>query len=229
MSNPYEPGRSGWEGANSEPPTYQYPDPAYSGQGPTYGSGYQQPYGSGYGPPSTGSEPPAPEPPKSPKWLWLLAGAAVLLVVGLVIALFLANGSSDKTAGGPSVSAVPSTKAGGATTHAPTTTKKSPSAPTTTSTSPTEGSEPGTDQTVAYNVTGTGKAISIMYTESDGVVQTAFNVPLPWSKEVTLSSSTPATLTVANFGEEITCTVTVNGEQVAQRTGSMLTVCTSTG
>lgn len=229
MSNPYEPGRSGWEGANSEPPTYQYPGPAYGGQDRGYGSGYQSPPGAPYGaPPSAGGEPPAPTPPKSPKWLWLLAGVAVLLVVGLVAALFLADGSSDKTATGTTASAAPSGRAGSTSSRAPTTSKKSSSEPSSTSTSPSESSEPGTDETVAYSVTGTGKAISIVYTESDGVVQTAFNVELPWSKEVTLSSSTPATLTIATLGDEVTCTITVNGEQVSQRTGSVLTVCTST-
>lgn len=240
MSDPYRPGRSGWEGPESEPPTYQYPqypDPAYAGQAPTYGSGQAPPYGSGYGssspgePPATGSEPPPPEPPKSPKWLWLLAGAAVLLVVGLVVALVIANGSSDKPAGGPTVSAPPSSKAGTSTSRPPSTTKRpgTTAAPPSAGESPTQSSEPGVQQTVAYSVTGTGRAISIMYTEGDGVVQTVFNVPLPWDKEVTLDSSTPATLTVANLGEEVTCTLTVDGEQVAQRTGSILTVCASSG
>ena len=37
-----------------------------------------------YQPPPPPPDEPPPGPPKSPRWLWVLAGAAVLLVVGLV-------------------------------------------------------------------------------------------------------------------------------------------------
>lgn len=213
--NPYDSGPSGWQ--DREPPNYQYP--AYGGQGAGHGSGYGGPTQ----PPPTGSEPPPP-PPKSPKWLWLAAGAAVLLVAGLVVALFVVNGSSDKATAGSKVSTASEGPGSRHTTTRTTTKKPTSSSEPTTSTS----SEPGTQDSVTYEVTGTGKAISIVYTESEGEVETEFNVELPWTKEVSLSSSTPATLTVANMGDEITCTITVNGEQVSQRTGKMLTVCAST-
>ena len=41
-------------------------------------------------------------------------------------------------------------------------------------------------QTMVYNVTGEGRAISITYVDNDGMMQTEFNVGLPWSKEVSL-------------------------------------------
>ena len=48
-------------------------------------------------------------------------------------------------------------------------------------------------QTVVYNVTGDGRAISITYVDTGGMMQTEFNVVLPWSKEVSLPASASAT------------------------------------
>ncbi len=95
-----DPNQPGWS-----PPTEplgnrdpQYNDPAYAGQYtypayvPSTPDPTQQlpPYWTQtqYQPPGAESpgEPPPPEQPKSPRWLWLAAGAAVLLVLGLVVA-----------------------------------------------------------------------------------------------------------------------------------------------
>jgi len=84
-------------------------------------------------------------------------------------------------------------------------------------------------ETVVYNVTGEGRAISIMYIDSDDVIQTEFNVSLPWSKEVSLSPSAthPASVTIVNIGHDVTCSVTVAGVQMRQRVGVGLTICDS--
>jgi Mycobacterium membrane protein len=81
--------------------------------------------------------------------------------------------------------------------------------------------------TVVYNVTGEGRAISITYVDNEGMVQTEFNVGLPWSKEVSLpkSGNPKANVTIVNIGHDVTCSVTVDGVQVRQRTGAGLTVC----
>lgn len=78
-----------------------------------------------------------------------------------------------------------------------------------------------------YSITGGGRAISIAYLDTGGVLQTEFNVVLPWNKQVSLtpSEAKAATVTVVNIGEQITCSVTVNGTQLRQRTGTILTVC----
>jgi hypothetical protein len=54
---------------------------------------------------------------------------------------------------------------------------------------------------------------------------------LPWTREVSLTApaSSAASVTVLNVGREITCTVTVNGAQVRERTGTGLTICASAG
>jgi hypothetical protein len=82
-------------------------------------------------------------------------------------------------------------------------------------------------QTVDYNVTGEGRAISITYVDNGGMMQTEFNVALPWSKEVSLqaSSSAKASVTIINIGHDVTCSLTVDGVEVNERTGVGLTVC----
>jgi hypothetical protein len=179
------------------------------------------------GSPTTRLTSPPPEGPKSPRWLWIAAAAAVLLVVGLVIALIIANGSmKTQTAveplppmpGPSSASPMPTTR-----THTP----SAAPAPSTTPGETTEPTEPGAMQPVVYNVSGDGRAISITYVDTGGMIQTEFNVSLPWSKEVSLSRSAnhPANVTIVNIGHNITCSVTVAGVQVRQRTGAGITIC----
>ncbi len=65
---------------------------------------------------------------------------------------------------------------------APTTTTRAPRPlPPPTATSPTE-TTPGPTETVTYEVTGEGRAINITYLDTGNMLQTEFNVPLPWSK-----------------------------------------------
>ncbi len=245
----------------TEPAVASYPpsvDPAYAGQVPTYGVGYPpngpnptaqspQRYWTSAQPPGqppsggafAGGQGGPPEPPRSPRWLFLLAGAAVLLVVALVIALMISNGSAKKQTAVTPLPTMPNTAMP---TPLPTTTPRLPSPPTrspapSTSTAPTaappptESTAPGVAQTVVYNVTGEGRAISIAYIDTGGVLQTEFNVVLPWRKQVSLDppASTAASVTVVNIGQQITCSVSVDGTQVRQRTGTILTICAGGG
>jgi len=229
-----------------------YPDPAYASQAP-YGPPYQPPvpadptqrlppayqYGYGYDPYATGQYgpgypppgPPPPQGPKSPRWLWAVAAIAVLLVVGLVIALVIANSSRQQTVVAPAPS-VPEPTATSTPRPTTTTTAPSPTAvlpvPTTTPPSDTTTTSPsGATETVTYNVTGEGRVINITYTDTGGVPQTEFNVELPWSKQVELRAPAEdsARISVINVGNDVTCSVTINGRQVEQRTGSGLTFC----
>jgi hypothetical protein len=182
------------------------------------------------GPPPDGPVSPPPEGPSSPRWLWVVASVAVLLVVGLVIALILANNATKTQTAVPPLPAMPSSSSVlpppsiKAPTRAPSRVPLPTAAPPTV---PSETTSPGTMQTVVYNVTGEGRAISIMYIDADGVIQTAFNVPLPWSKEVTLAQSAahPPSVTIVNIGHNVTCWVTVDGVQMRQRVGQGLTIC----
>lgn len=226
---------------NSPPIDY----PAYADElayGPYGGSpwtpGTYQPNQTGQLPPSwqppPGDEPTAaPEPPRSPGWLWLAAGAAVLLVVGMIVALVVANGSSRRQT---AIEPLPPIQTPGPAYTPPTTASPPPATPrrpprTTTTgpstTGPGTSTAPAIMETVVYRVTGAGRAISVVYLDTGDMIQTEFNVALPWTKQVRLAASSrhSASVTVVNIGHDVTCSVSVAGVQVRQRTGQGLTIC----
>jgi hypothetical protein len=164
--------------------------------------------------------------------LWFAAGAAVLLVVAMVVAFVLANHAIKTQTAVPPLPAMPGsseetpTPSPSTRTSPPSRTLR-PAPPPSQSVTPPETTGPAAMQDVVYNVTGEGRAISIVYIDTGDVIQTEFNVELPWSKEVSLSQAAvrPATVTVVNFGHNVTCSVTVAGVQVTQRVGVGLTIC----
>ena len=261
MNDPRRPERFSPPQAGSEPTGPIGPrnaplaDPAYADQAPyapAYG-GYAQQWAPGLnetnptkrlpaywqqdqpppgGLPPEGSAPPPPDGPRSPRWLLIGAGAAVLLVVALLIALVLTNGALKNQTAVPPLPAMPGSSA-----QSPTPTPSTRAAPpsrTIVPAPPPSGSvapAPGATQNVVYNVSGEGRAISITYWDTGDVIQTEFNVALPWSKQVSLSQSAvhPASVTIINIGHNVTCSVTVDGVQVRQRVGGGITVCDAAG
>jgi hypothetical protein len=243
--NPTQPLDGGYQGQ---------PDPAYASQapyGPTYqtptapppteqlpyghdpyATGQYDPYGGQY-PPNGAGQP--PDEPKSPRWLWVLAATAVLTVIGLVIALVVVydNSSRQETVVAPPPSLTEPTTP----TRTPsTTTSRTPSAPVTPppvlpTVPTTTGTPAGPTETVVYDVTGDGRAINITYVDNGGLLQTEFNVMLPWSKEVELAepADASASISIINVGREVTCSISVNGVTLEQRTGAGLTICAPIG
>ncbi|RDH80160.1 hypothetical protein DVS77_04040 [Mycolicibacterium moriokaense] len=208
-------------------PQYGY-DPYGTGQ---YGTGQ---YGTGqYGAPYSPGEPEeGPPSPKSPRWLWVAAAVAVLLVVGLVIALVVVNSSNQETVVAPPPMPEPPSSTTRTTTPPTTSLRPLPPivpVPTPSTTSPSESAAPGTTEPVVYEVSGTGRAINITYVDTGNLLQTEFNVVLPWRKEVELPSPAEdsASLTIINVGRQVSCTVTVNGVEVQSNTGNGLTICTA--
>ena len=227
-----------------------YSDPAYAGQTP-YGSSYQAPQGPNaipnptqrlpeysqygfdpYGPDQYGQYPPGvpgppPGGPRSPRWLWIAAIAAALVVIGLVLALVITNGVNQQTTVAP-LTPLPEPSSG-TSTRPPTSTSRTPTsvAPPPSSTAANGSPGAGSTEHTVYDVTGDGRAISITYLDSGGVLQTEFNVMLPWHKEVDLESPAQdgASVSIINVGRNVTCTVSIDGIQVQQRTGSGLTIC----
>jgi len=253
-----DPRRPEWSDPTTGTPGYPpNTDPAYSGQYPGQNWG-QTHYGPGYGAPMTqptehlppywqpgtgysAAPPPPPPPPKSPRWLWIAAAAAVLLVAGLVLALVIVSSSSRES----TVVAPPSQSTSATTPRPATTTTRTPTTtraplplplplptatpePTIPGEPPVETTSPTGTETVVYTVNGEGRAINITYVDTGGIMQTEFNVALPWSKEVSLAApaKTSASVAVVNVGRDVTCTVSVNGTQVRQRSGRGLTICT---
>jgi hypothetical protein len=230
-----------------------YTDPAYANQA-SYGPQYQAPLPPDqtqqlppyspytYQSPPTeqfgAQNPPGGEPPEPPDsdgstsrlWLWALAALSVVIVIGLLIALVIVNTSQQQTVVAPPVSPTEPSL-----TTAPPTTTPTPSTPRLPlpfpipglPTAPGEPATPGATETVVYDVTGTGRAINITYIDSGGMFQTEFNVMLPWSKQVELSApaNQSASISIINVGREISCSITVNGVPLQQRSGSGLTIC----
>jgi hypothetical protein len=236
---------------STEPLSYQTPpltDPAYADQapyGPTYGGQSQwAPNPNQIHPtqelprywqegqarpdeaPQQGLAPSPPEGPTTPRWLLVAAIVAVLLVVASVIALIIANGANKTQTAVEPLPPMPTPTLPTTTRH-PHTPSAAPAPPTTSPVGPTETTEPGVMQPVVYSVTGEGRAISISYLDAGDVVQTLFNVALPWSIEVSLAKSAahPPILTIINIGHNVTCSVTVAGLQVRQRVGQGITIC----
>jgi hypothetical protein len=244
-------------GSPSDPTTgysgpYQpYADPAYAGGtplGPSYSS---TPMGAPGSPteslpqywtqtyPQTGTaapvEPP-PEPPRGPRpWLWAVAGFSVAVVVGLVVWLVFVNMNPSRQE--TSIPAMPSSTP--VRTPTPSTTPSRPvmpfplpTLPLPTPTAPTTTpNTTGETEPVGYDVTGQGRAINITYIDNGGVMQTEFNVLLPWHKDVKLAKPAreAASITVINAGRDVTCMITIGGVEVQQRTGALLTVCSPQG
>ena len=212
-------------------PTQRLPATSQFGYDPgNYGSNAYDPYQGGPPGPPGGVPQDPPHPRGSRRWLWILAGVALLLVVGLLFGLIIDNSSRQATLVTP-----PQTPLEPAVTTPPTTTSTTPrtttrtTSPTsTTSTTSTPGgtSTEGTHQ-VVYSVVGEGRAISILYLDSGGVLQTEFNVVLPWSKQVELTGNAnlSASVSIVNVGRKITCSINVDGVETAKTSGTSLTLC----
>ncbi|MFZ0833125.1 MAG: MmpS family transport accessory protein [Mycobacterium sp.] len=243
--------RPGWPPDSTSP--YQgYSDPAYAGS---------TPYGPSYAPASTPSSPapteplpqywtqtyppagsmppgdvPPPEPPRGPRpWVWALIGFAVATVIGLL--LFMVFVTTNPSRQETSIPAMPSSTYPRTPPRTTTTTPELPSIlpiPLPTLTLPNPTTSPNTSgetEPVRYEVTGQGRAINITYIDSGGVMQTEFNVLLPWSKEVNLPkpAQDSASITVINAGRDVTCKISIGGVEVQERSGALLTVCSPSG
>jgi hypothetical protein len=155
-------------------------------------------------------------------WLWVLAGVAVLLVIGLVAAVLIVTSSSEET-----VVAPPLQPTATATTTSPRTTSRAPAPSDDETTTSTSTSGTGVTEEVVYNVGGEGKAINITYIDDGGVLQTEFNVTLPWTKTVQLEqpAKDSASVSVLKLGGQVTCSLTIAGAEISKESGRGLTMC----
>jgi hypothetical protein len=158
----------------------------------------------------------------------------VLAVIGLVIALVIVNSSRQQTVVAPLPTPTEPSFTTPRTTAPPTTTSRTPTVPVLplptfpTTAPPTESTTPGATETVEYDVSGNGRAINITYVDTGGVLQTEFNVMLPWNKQVEVPEGS-ASISIMNFGREVSCSITINGVVAQQQTGAGLTICTAMG
>jgi hypothetical protein len=250
MTDPRYSGPGSSDPTGAQPDPYAYSDPAYggtsytpmhtsappSGQTPT-----QQlpPYWTQTSPqpPTTGPPPPGepPDPPRGPRpWLWGLAGFAVAAVIALIawLVFVVASPAKDKSVAAPSSTLTPTTRAP---TRTPSSSPGRPPLPTGLPTFPPLPTPPtnssGETESVSYDVTGDGIALSISFNGTGGMMQNDFGVELPWHKEVDLPKPAKgsASIIVTNAGKDVTCTISVGGRKIVERKGSVLTVCSPIG
>lgn len=177
----------------------------------------------------------APPKVRRHKWLFPLAGAVLILALCSVIALVIVNSSEQQTLVAPPPLPVPTQDPMSSSTTVTTTTTPESSEPSEAVSPPAAAAPPdaesGDTEAVLYAVIGKGRAVSITCVDTGGVLQTEFNVPLPWTKEVQLNrpAARSASVSIVNAGRGIACTISVDGTQIQQREGAGLTVCRQAG
>ena len=182
-----------------------------------------------------------PEPPKAPRWLWLLAGLAVLLVLGLVVALVIVNGLEQQTVVAPPADARAQLHHG---TEHPPLTPRTPtgpprrprcrcrSTPPGGAPSPTHHHRPGATETVVYSVTGRRTRHQHHLRRhrrraADGVQRRCCRGARRSAGPARGHAS--ASVSIVNVGRDITCSITRRRRPGRQRTGLGLTICAAAG
>ena len=184
------------------------------------------------------------------RWI-LVAGVAgaILLVAVICTVVILGGGDSGSVT---TTVVAPSTSQPAATTSAPPV-ATTPSAPppaaslppeTVTTVTPTASAPPSTAPTdaapapvpapnaITYRVTGTRNLIdlvTVIYTDSQGALQTDVNVALPWAKTVVLDPGVSlSSVTATSVAGQLNCSITdASGTAIAiQNNNTMIANCT---
>ena len=183
------------------------------------------------------------------RWLWVAGVAGAILLVAVICTVVILgggdSGSVSTTVAPPATTSQPA-----ATTSAPaaTTSIARPAATlppeTVTTVSPT-ASAPPTDtpaeaapppaaapNTITYRVTGNRSLldlVTVIYTDSQGALQTDVNVALPWAKTVVLDPGvTLSSVTATSVTGQLNCSITdaAGAAIAAQNNNTMIANCT---
>jgi hypothetical protein len=190
------------------------------------------------------------------RWIWVAGVAGAILLVAVICTVVILGGG-DSGSVSKTIAASTPTSAPPATATAPPVLTSvapppAPSAPlspetvTTIAPSPTAGptatptanaAPPPVDataapRTITYQVTGTRPLldmVTVVYTDSQGALQTDFNVALPWARTVTLDPGVELKSVIAtSLTGQLNCSVTDSSGAtlVAQANNSMIATCT---
>ena len=183
------------------------------------------------------------------RWILVAGVAGAILLVAVICTVVILGGGDS---GSVSTTVVPpvSTSQPAATSSAPpaTTSAAPPSAtlpPETVTTVTPTASAPPTDtpaqaapppaaapNTITYRVTGNRNLldlVTVIYTDSQGALQTDVNVALPWAKTVVLDPGvTLSSVTATSVTGQLNCTITdASGATIAlQNNNTMIANCT---
>ncbi|OBF33804.1 hypothetical protein A5724_01310 [Mycobacterium sp. ACS1612] len=186
------------------------------------------------------------------RWIWIAAVAGVILLVAVICTVVILGGGDS---GSVSTTVAPpvTTSQPAATTSAPPVTTSAapppaatlpPETVTTVTPTPTAVATPtdtpaqaapapaAAPNTITYRVTGQRSLldlVTVIYTDSQGALQTDVNVALPWAKTVTLDPGvTLGSVTATSVTGQLNCSITdAAGTLVAvQNNNTMIANCT---
>jgi hypothetical protein len=180
------------------------------------------------------------------RWIWVAGVAGAILLVAVICTVVILGGgdsgsvsttvappTTSKTAATTSAPAATRTSAPPAATLPPeTVTTVTPTASAPPSEPPTEAAPAPAPNTITYQVTGNRNLIdlvTVIYTDSQGALQTDVNVALPWSKTVVLDPGvTLSSVTATSVAGQLNCSITdASGTAIAvQNNNTMIANCT---
>jgi hypothetical protein len=181
------------------------------------------------------------------RWIWIAGVAGGILLVAVICTVVILgggdSGSVSTTVAPPATTSQPvATSAPRVTTPAPsaatlppetvTTVTPTPSAPP--SDTPAQAGPPpaAAPNTITYRVTGQRSLldlVTVIYTDSQGALQTDVNVALPWAKTVVLDPGvTLGSVTATSVTGQLNCSITdAAGAAIAvQNNNTMIANCT---
>jgi hypothetical protein len=181
------------------------------------------------------------------RWVWIAGVAGAILLVAVICTVVILgggdSGSVSTTVAPPATTSQPA-----ATTARPATTSAAPPAglpqETVTTVTPTASAPPSetpaeaapppaaAPNTITYRVTGNRNLldlVTVIYTDSQGALQTDVNVALPWTKTVVLDPGvTLSSVTATSVTGQLNCTISdASGAAIAvQNNNTMIANCT---
>ena len=185
------------------------------------------------------------------RWIWVAGVAGAILLVAVICTVVILGGGDSGSVSTTVAPPVTTSQPAATTSAAPVTT--TPSAPppvaslpaeTVTTVTPTASVPPSTTPTqaapppapapnaITYRVTGNRNLldlVTVIYTDSQGALQTDVNVALPWSKTVVLDPGvTLSSVTATSLTGQLNCSITdaAGAAIAAQNNNTMITNCT---
>jgi len=185
------------------------------------------------------------------RWIWVAGVAGAILLVAVICTAVILGGGDSGSVSTTVAPPVTTSQPAATTSAAPVTT--TPSAPppvaslppeTVTTVTPTASVPPSTTPTqaapppapapnaITYRVTGNRNLldlVTVIYTDSQGALQTDVNVALPWSKTVVLDPGvTLSSVTATSLTGQLNCSITdaAGAAIAAQNNNTMITNCT---
>ena len=185
------------------------------------------------------------------RWIWVAGVAGAILLVAVICTVVILGGGDSGSVSTTVAPPVTTSQPAATTSAAPVTTTPSapppvaslppetvttvtPTASVPPSTTPTQAAPPPapTPNAITYRVTGNRNLldlVTVIYTDSQGALQTDVNVALPWSKTVVLDPGvTLSSVTATSLTGQLNSSITdaAGAAIAAQNNNTMITNCT---